>query len=291
MLSSVAALSYAPQMAPVARASRAATQMSFSSEFTVESKPWTGSEVSDKAGLEELAKKLNPTVGYWDPLNIGDSSPETIGWFRHAEIKHGRVAMAAFVGYCVQANGICFPWNLQAPFGATLQSMPTIAFSDISAAGGPADQWDALPTAAKLQIIGVVGFLEMFSETSMYLKADGTEHYVRGGKPGYFPKLSRSDDLAFPHPVPLNLWDPFGFTAKMSPERKEKALLAEINNGRLAMIGIFGVISASKGLIVPGLDTLGIKPYAGEVMAPFSSGDVSLPYVADMLKAVGTYGY
>jgi hypothetical protein len=215
MLSSVAALSYAPQMAPVARASRAATQMSFSSEFTVESKPWTGSEVSDKAGLEELAKKLNPTVGYWDPLNIGDSSPETIGWFRHAEIKHGRVAMAAFVGYCVQSNGICFPWNIQGPIGGTgtIASLPAISFADISAAGGPADQWDALPTAAKLQILGVVGFLEMWSETSTVLKADGTEHYVRGGKPGYFPKLSRTDEFKFPHPVPLNLWDPFGFTS------------------------------------------------------------------------------
>jgi len=293
MLSSVAALSYAPQMAPVARASRAATKMSFSSEFTVESKPWTSSEVSDKAGLEELAKKLNPTVGYWDPLNIGDSSPETIGWFRHAEIKHGRVAMAAFVGYCVQANGICFPWNIQGPLGISgaTSSLPAISFADISAAGGPADQWDALPTAAKLQILGVVGFLEMWSETSTVLKADGTEHYVRGGKPGYFPKLSRTDEFKFPHPVPLNLWDPFGFTKKMDPARKEKALLAEVNNGRLAMIGIFGLISASKGLQVPILDGLGIKPYAGEVMAPFSAGDVSLPYVADMLKSIGTYGY
>ena len=30
--------------------------------------------------------------------------------------------------------------------------------------------------------------------------------------------------------MPLDLWDPFGFTKKMTPERKEKALVAEINN-------------------------------------------------------------
>jgi hypothetical protein len=34
------------------------------------------------------------------------------------------------------------------------------------------------------------------------------------------------------HPLPLNLWDPLGFTKKLTPEKKEKALLAEINNGR-----------------------------------------------------------
>ena len=123
----------------------------------------------------------------------------------------------------------------------------------------------------------------MWSETSTVLKMDGEAHYVRGGKPGYFPKLSRKDDAAFPHPVPLNLWDPFGFTSKMTPERKEKALLAEVNNGRLAMIGIFGLLSASKGLIVPGLNDI-IKPYDGEYMGYFSAGDVGLPFVKTMLE-------
>jgi len=263
----------------------------FTDELDFTSKgPWTSSEISDKAGLEALSKSLNPTVGLWDPLNIAESSPETIGWFRHAEIKHGRVAMAAFVGYCVQSNGICFPWNIQGPLpiSPATSSLPAISFADISAAGGPADQWDALPTAAKLQILGVIGFLEMFSETTAALELSGEKHYVRGGKPGYYPSLKKA---GFPHPVPLDLWDPFGFTSKMTPERKEKALVAEINNGRLAMIGIFGVISASKGLQVPVLDGLGIKPYAGEIMAPFSATNADLPYVADMLKVVGTLGY
>ena len=62
------------------------------------------------------------------------------------------------------------------------------------------------------------------------LKADGESHYMRGGKPGYFPTF---DNL--PHPVPFNLFDPFKFSKNASPEKKAKGLLIEVNNGRLAM--------------------------------------------------------
>ena len=234
-----------------------------------------------------LAKKLNPIVGFYDPLGIvGDNtSPETIGWFRHAEIKHGRVAMAGFVGYCVHANGIYFPWDIQktldfGPGWPFTGSLPEVTFADISAAGAPGDMWDALPTAAKVQIGCVVGFLEMHGENSLALEADGQKHYVRGGKPGYYPSFQGR----YPHPVPLDLWDPFGFTKKLSAERKEKALIAEVNNGRLAMIGIFGLLSASKGLIVPGLDNLGLAPYAGQYMAAFTEADGALPWVTGMSK-------
>jgi len=251
-------------------------------------------EPKNKADMVALANKLNPVVGFYDPLNIvtEDTSPETIGWFRHAEIKHGRVAMAGFIGYCVHANGLYFPWDIQktldfGPGWVYTKDLPTVSFGDISAAGSPGDMWDALPTAAKVQIICVVGFLEMHGENSLALEADGQKHYVRGGKPGYYPSFKGR----YPHPVPLDLWDPFGFTKNLSAERKEKALLAEVNNGRLAMIGLFGLLSASKGLIVPGIDGLGLTPYGGEYMAAFTAADGILPFVTDMAKNIGTYGY
>ena len=53
---------------------------------------------------------------------------------------------------------------------------------------------------------------------------------MRGGKPGYYPTF---DNL--PHPTPFNLFDPFKLSKNASPEKKAKGLLAEINNGRLAM--------------------------------------------------------
>merc|ERR1712087_875962 len=71
-----------------------------------------------------------------------------------------------------------------------------------------------------------------------FLEADGMKHYMRGGKPGYFPTFK-----ANVHPAPLNLWDPFGFTKKLTAEQKAKKLVTETNNGRLAMLALFGFLS------------------------------------------------
>merc|ERR1712127_1152076 len=129
--------------------------------------------------------------------------------------------------------------------------------------GGPAAQWDALPTASKLQIFGAIGFLEGWGENSKAIKAQGQSHYMRGGKPGFYP---------------------FSLQKKMTPEKKQKALLAEINNGRLAMIGIMAFMAEAKlPGAVPGLVGK-VTPYTGEIMAPFAAGDASLPYVSEMLK-------
>merc|ERR1719313_1787017 len=169
----------------------------------------------------------------YDQFSAGQEA--SIGFLRQAEIKHGRVAMAAFVGYIVQSNGIYFPWKLTGD----------VSYADISAAGSPPEQWDALPTAAKAQILLFIGFLELMSESTYVLEQSGNKHYMKGGVPGKFPSLK----TVMPHPVPLDLYDPLGFSKNASPEKKAKGLLTEINNGRLAMLGIMAFVAEAK---VPG---------------------------------------
>jgi len=87
-----------------------------------------------------------------------------------------------------------------------------------------------------------------------------------------------------PHPVPFNHYDPFGFSDKRSEDDKARGRIVEINNGRGAMLGIFGFISAEKGLIVPGLDSFVTEQSDGYPMAFFSASDGKLPFVSGMLE-------
>jgi len=218
-----------------------------------------------KQDLEILAQELNPILGYFDPLHIADSklwgtSDEfTIGFLRHSEIKHGRVAMAAFIGYCIQSH-YHFPWAMTwsgTPFPSTSLSPP--------------EQWNAIPFEFKIQILLFIGFLEFYSELTPRLGSNvGIVHYTQGGIPGKYPSFK-----GLPHPT-LDLYDPFGWNKNMSTETKKRRLRAEINNGRLAMIGIMGFLCAETiPGSVPFLDHV-VKPYSGEVMGPFL-GDLELP--------------
>jgi hypothetical protein len=157
-----------------------------------------------KGDLETLAKNLNPAIGFYDPLALsegefwGQSNEATIGFLRHAEIKHGRVAMAGFVGYCVHANGIHFPWKIPG--------------DELCAPGvSPTALWQGIPYEAKLQIILAIGIFEFYSEAAMSAGEGVGGHYMRGGKPGLFPAFKgpvkgtladKDGNPLLPHPVP-----------------------------------------------------------------------------------------
>mmetsp|Transcript_16933 Transcript_16933/g.18813 ORF Transcript_16933/g.18813 Transcript_16933/m.18813 type:complete len:246 (-) Transcript_16933:72-809(-) len=208
---------------------------------------------SSKDDLIGFAEKCNPVVKFFDPSNLTNGNfwnrgeDATIGWLRQSEIKHSRVAMAAFVGYCVQSNYV-FP----GAFHMDGTGAPGPEFS-------PEQQWDMIPEAAKWQIFGFIALLEIWDEMG---GNDGAlPHYTKGRKPGQYPPFNKYIDL----------YDPFGFSKTRTDEAKERGLVVEVNNGRLAMLGIFGFLAADKvDGAVPILSGYGIPmPYAGNVMIPF----------------------
>jgi hypothetical protein len=79
----------------------------------------------------------------FDPYGFSTmGGDKALAFFRHAEIKHGRVAMAGVVGLLVHINHIHFDGYLSPTFG--------VSFADLSAMG-PFDAWNAVPLLGQLQ--------------------------------------------------------------------------------------------------------------------------------------------
>jgi len=153
------------------------------------------------------------------------SSPACIGWLRHSEVKHGRVAMAGALGYLVHEAGIHWPWCLCTKYDGL--SAPDVFFADSLESRWP--------------ILIVVGFFEFWSEFAQNVEQQGTSHYMRGGKPGKFPTFEGVPLRKFW--LPADLFDPFGFTKKLSEKEKADRLNLDINTGRVAMIGLLSFFS------------------------------------------------
>jgi hypothetical protein len=153
----------------------------------------------------------------WDPLGLAEmGSDETIAWYRHAEVKHGRVAMAAFTGWWAVGAGLRFPGELA--HGLDFSSIPSKGL----------EAWDAVPGWGKAQMLLFAGLIELHDE--IFFSRRGT-HYMKGGTPGK-------------NMVP-GLFDPFGLSKGKSEEAKARGRSSEIKNGRLAMIGIAGMYAAA----------------------------------------------
>jgi len=166
-------------------------------------------------------------------------SPATLAWFRHAELKHGRVCMAAFVGWLVAVSGIHFPGLVSFSEGVSFEDLSKLA---------PLAQWSALPALGKSQILLAIGIIE--HQTEWKLKP----HYMKGGVPGDLKGLK-------------SFWDPVGFTSKLDAKKLERQRLCELKNGRLAMLGVASVLIANT---IPGSIPLPIAfPDTAAFVLPF----------------------
>jgi hypothetical protein len=106
----------------------------------------------------------------WDPLGLAElGSDATLSWFRHSEVKHGRIAMAAFVGWWAVGAGLRFPGELA--FGLDFASIPSKGL----------DAWEAVPGWGKAQMLLFAGLIEFHDE--LFYSRRST-HYMKGGIPG-----------------------------------------------------------------------------------------------------------
>jgi len=146
-------------------------------------------------------------LGFWDPLNYcgtdgTDTSDEEFASLRYTELKHGRCAMLATVGYLATESGARFPWGEGLPGG----------FAAI----------DAMPGMVKAQLVATVFMMEMANGK---LSMDGQDFTGKAEFPGDF----RNGALDFG-------WD------KQSDAWKTKKRAIEMNNGRAAMMGILALM-------------------------------------------------
>jgi hypothetical protein len=149
-------------------------------------------------------------VGYFDPVGYSEKvSPEAMCWFRAAELKHSRVAMLAFTGWTINGLGWHLPGYLSIKEGVTFESLSSMA---------PRDAWAAVPENGKNQIIGFIFVLEIVTELIK-------PHYTKAGKEPYPPMIKTEKYV----------------DATRLRDLQDK----ELNNGRLAMIGMMGFSAAA----------------------------------------------
>ena len=82
------------------------------------------------AWKDETIVGITPPVGFWDPLGLSAGKDDaTMAYYRESELKHGRVAMAACLGWFITAGGI------HPAFNSELSSDPLQAAAELPMVG------------------------------------------------------------------------------------------------------------------------------------------------------------
>lgn len=182
-----------------------ASLVASASAFAPASKTASSSAIN-MAFEDELGAQ--PPLGFYDPLGIvADGDQERFDRLRYTEIKHGRIAMLAVVGYLVTKAGIRLPGDI---------SYDGTKFTDIPDGFAALD---AMPSFGLTQIAFFIGILEVA--------------IMRDNVGGEFVGDFRNNYIDFG-------WD------KLDANTQFKKRAVELNQGRAAQMGILALMVHEK---------------------------------------------
>lgn len=149
--------------------------------------------------------------GYFDPLGLAPDNAKDFKKFQESELKHGRVAMFAFLGIVAgEKFGFIFGDHISGP-----------AIYQYQQAEGFFSAWSA-------NVIGLTLAIEGFNIVKGWDAPGEADGALAGLKDSY---------------VPGNLmFDPLGLKPK-NPSELKSIQTKEVNNGRLAMLGVAGIVA------------------------------------------------
>eukprot|EP00439_Symbiodinium_sp_Y106_P033708 s1356_g4.t1 len=198
------------------RALRASTQAQAKEARPASSSaPLTAASLVAVSAGAVYAETLPKLVGFWDPLGLArDGDVEAFQRRRSVELKHGRIAMLATMGYITPEIAGKWPGYLDPAGGLKFADIPNglAAISKVPAGG-----WT--------QILLWMAWCEV---------SRGAGSDIARGRPGTSSQSPKEGGGG---------WGDFGWyvLTAADPEEKQKKLNAELANGRLAMMAIIGM--------------------------------------------------
>merc|ERR1719394_1329938 len=267
---------------------------------------WTGTTgpamwIPGAAFENELG--VQPPVGFWDPMGFTkDGDVEDFRRRRETEIKHGRVAMYATMGY-ITPEYYKFPGYLAPSSNLKFADVPNglKAISVVPAQGWV--QWVALcglyefvinePVKAEepgnygkgwLGITGksvedpakrtrglnseiANGRLAMMAIIGMFFQ-DGLTGQAWGDWSLFTASPLRAFESELGVQAPVGFWDPLGFTADGDVNNFKRRRSVEIKHGRICMLATMGYITPEITGKLPGY----LSPSAGLKFADIPNG-------------------
>jgi len=173
------------------------------------------SKVSDKEVAilsfkpSEQVGKSSP-LGFFDPLGLAPTDSDSYKMYVEAETKHGRLSMLAMIGIVVgEKTSIFFDGKINGPAIYQFQ------------------QADALLPTFWLAVLSVVAVIESYTIITLWQPLEEAKGFA------HLKKDVVAGNLGF---------DPLKF-APIGSKQFDSMKTKELNNGRLAMLGVAGVVA------------------------------------------------